>query len=281
MNSGKALAHAALDDAIDYLRDVAQRPVWQPVPENVKDRLNEPLPILPQGLEPTYRDFRELILPYATGNIHPRFWGWVHGTGLPAGIISAMLGAAMNSNCGGRDHGALYVERRVMDWCRQIVGYPESVPRVLVSGTSMGSIIGLAVAPDTQPGTMYAPKVSQGVAENRWSPMLRVRRIVQSPERSNSSDLVITPYTKFRLTRISRSIRMHCSAPFERTGKQAASRSASWVVPEQSIPAQSIICRLLLISAGRSRFGFMLTARRCSVRPERLASSADSRHRTF
>ena len=144
--SFRRLAPSALDDAIDYLRDVRQRPVWKTVPENVKARLRHPLPVAPQGIESTYREFREDVLPYATGNIHPRFWGWVHGTGLATGIISDMMAAAMNSNCGGRDHGALYVERQVIDWCRQIVGYPDAASGLLVSGTSMGSVIGLAVA---------------------------------------------------------------------------------------------------------------------------------------
>ena len=58
----------------------------------------------------------------------------------------------MNSNCGGRDHGALYVERRVIDWCREIVGYPKQSSGILVSGTSMGSIIGLAVARNARAG---------------------------------------------------------------------------------------------------------------------------------
>ena len=148
----RQVAHSALDEAIDYLKNVRQKPVWQPVPEGVKGRLHEPFPVAPQGIEKTYRDFRELVLPYPTGNIHPRFWGWVHGTGLATGIISELLGAAMNSNCGGRDHGALYVERRVIDWCREIVGYPEQSSGILVSGTSMGSIIGLAVARNARAG---------------------------------------------------------------------------------------------------------------------------------
>ena len=148
----RRLAHSALDDAVDYLRDVRQRPVWKPVPENVKQRLRQPLPTAPQGIESTYREFREAVFPYATGNIHPRFWGWVHGTGLATGIISEMMGAAMNSNCGGRDHGALYVERQVIDWCRQIVSYPDAASGLLVSGTSMGSLIGLAVARNARAG---------------------------------------------------------------------------------------------------------------------------------
>jgi aromatic-L-amino-acid/L-tryptophan decarboxylase len=144
--SYRKLAHEALDDAIDYIRDVRSRPVWLPVPEAVKQRLREPLPLQGQGIEKTYRDFQQLVLPYSTGNLHPRFWGWVHGTGLATGLVSEMMTAAMNSNCGGRDHGAVYVERGVIEWFRQIMGYPETASGLLVSGTSMGNVIGLAVA---------------------------------------------------------------------------------------------------------------------------------------
>src|SRR6516162_7670130 len=148
----RRLSHSALDDAINYLRDVRQRPVWKPVPEEIKQGLRKPLPIEPQSVEITYREFLEKIFPYPTGNIHPRFWGWVHGTGLATGVLAEMMSAAMNSNCGGRDHGALYVERQVIDWCRQIIGYPDEGSGVLVSGTSMGSVISLAVARNARAG---------------------------------------------------------------------------------------------------------------------------------
>jgi aromatic-L-amino-acid/L-tryptophan decarboxylase len=148
----RRLAHAALDELVDYVRDVGERPVWRPVPQSVKDALDEPLPLAPQGLSKVYEDARNLVLPFPTGNIHPRFWGWVHGTGLASGLITEMLTAAMNSNCGGRDHGALYVERQVIEWCRQIIGYPQTASGLLVSGTSMGSVIGLAVARNARAG---------------------------------------------------------------------------------------------------------------------------------
>jgi aromatic-L-amino-acid decarboxylase len=150
--SYRKLAHKALDEAIDYVKNVRTRPVWLAVPDSVKQRLQEPVPLQGQGIEKTYQDFQELVLPYATGNVHPRFWGWVHGTGLATGIISEMLVAAMNSNCGGRDHGAVYVERCVIDWFRQILGYPETASGVLVSGTSIGTVIALAVARNAHTG---------------------------------------------------------------------------------------------------------------------------------
>jgi aromatic-L-amino-acid/L-tryptophan decarboxylase len=157
----RRLAHCALDDAIDYIRNIRSRPVWLPVPDAVKQRLQESLPLHGQGIEKTYQDFRQLVLPYSTGNIHPRFWGWVHGTGLATGLISEVMTAAMNSNCGGRDHGAVYVERGVIDWFRRIMGYPETASGLLVSGTSMGNVIGLAVARNAHIG---AGARAQGVA---------------------------------------------------------------------------------------------------------------------
>lgn len=148
----RALAHRALDDAIDLLETVRERPVWQPVPGVVREALQSGLPREGQGLERTYADFQEQILPYPTGNIHPRFFGWVHGTGTAGGIVADLLASAMNSNCGGRDHGALYVERAVIDWCKELFGFPETASGVLVSGTSMATLIALTAARHAKAG---------------------------------------------------------------------------------------------------------------------------------
>lgn len=148
----RRLAHQGLEDALDYLQTVRDRPVWRPVPESVRARLQEPAPVEPSGIAAVYRDFREMIFPYATGNIHPRFFGWVHGTGLPSGILAEMLAAAMNANCGGRDHGPIYVERRVIEWCKELFAFPPAASGLLVSGTSMANLIGLAVARNAQAG---------------------------------------------------------------------------------------------------------------------------------
>ena len=140
-----ASAHAALDDAIAFLRTVDERPVWQPVAAETQKSLDEPLPFEGKPFRDVYAEFKERIFPYATGNIHPRFFGWVHGAGLAGGIVAEMLAAAMNSNCGGRDHGAIYVEK-VVDWCKELFAFPASASGLLVSGTSMANLIALGVA---------------------------------------------------------------------------------------------------------------------------------------
>ncbi len=140
------LAHEALDEAIRFLETVRDRPVWQKVPDEVRAHLSAPLPIEGTPLPEVYREFTQNIMPYATGNIHPRFFGWVHGSGQAGNIVAELLSAAMNSNCGGRDHGAIYVEREVIDWFKGLFGFPNESAGLIVSGTSMATLIALGVA---------------------------------------------------------------------------------------------------------------------------------------
>jgi aromatic-L-amino-acid/L-tryptophan decarboxylase len=105
-------AHKALDAALDHVEGIRERAVWQPVPDRIKAAIATPLPWSGQGLDRTVGEARKLILPYTVGNTHPRFFGWVHGSGTAGGIVAEMLAAAMNVNAGGREHGAVYVERQ-------------------------------------------------------------------------------------------------------------------------------------------------------------------------
>ncbi len=144
----RRLCHDMLDRAMDHLEGVAERPVWQSPPEEIKQAIAEALPLEAQGAERAAEDLLRWILPYGTGNTHPRFFGWVHGAGTPGGVLAETMAAALNANLGGRDHMPVYIERQVIEWCRQIFGFPKTAGGLLVSGTSLASLIGLAVARD-------------------------------------------------------------------------------------------------------------------------------------
>ncbi|HTP11071.1 MAG TPA: pyridoxal-dependent decarboxylase, partial [Anaerolineae bacterium] len=148
----RALGHRMVDDMLTYLQTVRDRPVWQPTPDHVKQHLHAPLPVEPQGAAVAYQDFVDHILPYPLGNIHPRFWGWVMGTGTPLGVLAEMLAATMNPNLGGGDHVANDVERQVLDWCKEMLGFPQDASGILVSGGSMANFVGLTVARNTLAG---------------------------------------------------------------------------------------------------------------------------------
>src|SRR6187401_2502295 len=100
----RTLAHRMVDDALTYLETVRERPVWQPVPEEVAARFEEPAPRAPGGGVAVYQEFFETILPYPMGNIHPRFWGWYMGNGTVFGALADFMAAIMNPNLGGGNH---------------------------------------------------------------------------------------------------------------------------------------------------------------------------------
>lgn len=143
------LGREMVTDMMQFIKDVRERPVWQPVPVETKAFLSEDLPAEGLPAEDVYQQFREFILPYAKGNIHPRFWAWVQGTGTPLGMLADMLASAMNSNVTIGEQSAVYVDRQVIDWCRQMMGMPETTSGMLLSGGSMANTTALIVARNT------------------------------------------------------------------------------------------------------------------------------------
>jgi glutamate/tyrosine decarboxylase-like PLP-dependent enzyme len=161
----RALAHRAVDDALDYLAGVRDRPVWQPTPEAVVAKFHAPLPREPQGAEQAYADFREWVMPYQMGNTHPRFWSWYMGGGTVFGAIGDLLASTLNPNMGGGNHVANYVEGQVVDWCKDIVGLPRESSGLLVSGASMANFVGLAVARNATAGVDVRTEGVQAMAK--------------------------------------------------------------------------------------------------------------------
>lgn len=142
----RQLGHKMLDDVVDYLEAVRARPVWQPVPAKIKTNFQKPVPHCPESPEEVYSEFVETVLPYPMGNIHPRFWGWILGTGTVMGAFAELLASAMNTNTGGGDHAGNHVEKQVLDWIKEIMGFPVQANGLLTSGCSASNLIGLAVA---------------------------------------------------------------------------------------------------------------------------------------
>ncbi|UVC16311.1 pyridoxal phosphate-dependent decarboxylase family protein [Mesorhizobium onobrychidis] len=148
----QALSHRIVDDAVDYLRDVRERPVWQDMPEEVKAFFTGALPRSPQPLAQVYDEVAEKVMAYPMGNIHPRFWSWYMGSSNFTGALGDFLAAIQGSNLGGGNHAAALMDSQVVDWCKQMMGFPQSASGTLVSGGSMANIIGLTVARNVKAG---------------------------------------------------------------------------------------------------------------------------------
>ncbi len=136
-----------LDESLDYLRDVRERPTWTPTPAEVQREISTaPVPRTGIGDEAAYAEYTRLIAPYPNGNIHPRFWGWVMGTGSPQAAMADFLASVINPQMGGLEHAPVYIEQQVVKWYAELMGFPASAGGILMSGGSMANVLGLAVA---------------------------------------------------------------------------------------------------------------------------------------
>jgi aromatic-L-amino-acid/L-tryptophan decarboxylase len=142
----RAQAHRMLDETIDYIANIREQPVWRPIPDEVRARFREGLPREGSELGEVYREYSDFIAPYATGNVHPAFMGWVHGGGNVIGVLAEMLAAGLNANLGGRDHMPIEVERQIAEWTRAMLGFPPGASGVFVTGTSMANLMAVWVA---------------------------------------------------------------------------------------------------------------------------------------
>lgn len=148
----RSLGHRMLDDMLDYLSTVRDKPAWQPVPESVRVHLRAPLPTEPQDAAAVYREFVQNVLPYTNGNRHPRFWGWVQGNGTPMGMLADMLASGMNPHMAGFDQAPILVENQVLAWLTELMGMPPETSGILLGGGTMANLTGLVVARHAKAG---------------------------------------------------------------------------------------------------------------------------------
>ncbi|HLW00899.1 MAG TPA: aminotransferase class V-fold PLP-dependent enzyme [Ktedonobacterales bacterium] len=159
----KRFGYQVVDLIADHLTQLPERPVWQPYPAEQADALlRTPAPREGQQAEALLEEFASQVAPYPFGNGHPRFYAWVNSPPTVVGIFAEALAAAMNPSCAGGNHAAVYLEREVLEWFKQMVGFPAEAMGLLVSGGSMATLTALAVARHTRGDGMRAGGLQQG-----------------------------------------------------------------------------------------------------------------------
>jgi hypothetical protein len=141
-------AHLMLDDMMNYAEHIRERPVWRPIPDEVRATFRSSSPSTKRSR--SHREFTERILPYTTGNVHPAFMGWVHGGG--SVVMLAEIAAGLNANLGGRDHAP--TDRAPgREWVRQMFDFPPGATGLFVTGTSIANFLSITVARTAALGT--------------------------------------------------------------------------------------------------------------------------------
>ncbi|MDZ7716534.1 MAG: aminotransferase class I/II-fold pyridoxal phosphate-dependent enzyme [Balneolaceae bacterium] len=117
-------------------------------PEEVMALFEEPLPERGMQMEDLLDKVRDDVLGSITNSAGPRYYGYITGGGNQAAVLAEMIKASLNQN-NLKWHSSpvsTEMERLVMRWVAEFIGYPTGSAGVLLSGGSVANHNCLAVA---------------------------------------------------------------------------------------------------------------------------------------
>ncbi|MEO8795834.1 MAG: pyridoxal-dependent decarboxylase, partial [Daejeonella sp.] len=117
-------------------------------PAEVKSWFDESVPQQGMPNEDLLELVKSKVLDPATLNIGPNMFAYVMAGGTQVSVLAEMLGTAINQNVG-KWHLAPVMselEKRVIQWGAEFIGYDPQAGGVLVSGGSAANLTGLTVA---------------------------------------------------------------------------------------------------------------------------------------
>ncbi len=143
------LGYRTVDLIADYYEGIRDRPVYvQAEPADVVAAFEEPLPENGEDPETILDAVEEYVIPYATHNPSPRYFGFVMGSGTALAPLADAIAATVNMNTGGW-HPApsgTEVERRCIRWLAEAIGFTPDTGGLLTSGGTMANFTALLAA---------------------------------------------------------------------------------------------------------------------------------------
>lgn len=116
--------------------------------EAMESLFSEDLPAKGIPFEQLLSEVKEKVMDTATDNMGHHMYAYVMAGGNQVAIIAEMLAATINQNIG-KWHlapGISEIEKRVVQWASQMIGFGDKAGGVLVSGGSAANLSGLTIA---------------------------------------------------------------------------------------------------------------------------------------
>jgi len=157
--------HYLVDYIADYLNNVSGKALFPDVePSSLYELFDEAIPQKPKPLAQLQKELEEKLMPYLTHVNHPGYMGLITPSPNPAGILADFLASAINQNVGAYTIGpsAVAMERRVIRWLNDLIGYDENAGGNLTSGGMMANFIGIKLGRDWTTGDTAQHKGLQG-----------------------------------------------------------------------------------------------------------------------
>jgi aromatic-L-amino-acid decarboxylase len=147
--------HYLVDYITEYLSGAQNRPVFPDVdPSFLYGLFDEQIPSEQRSLADIQTMLEEKLVPYCTHVNHPGYMGLITPSPNPAGILADFLASALNQNVGAWSIGpsAVVMERQVIRWLNDLIGYGPEAGGNLTSGGMMANFIGIKLGRDHTSG---------------------------------------------------------------------------------------------------------------------------------
>jgi glutamate/tyrosine decarboxylase-like PLP-dependent enzyme len=146
----RALGHALVEHVARHIETLPDRPVTAGgTPSEIRELLGTDS-LREHGREPSelLDETARLLFAHSLFNAHPRFWGYITSSPAPLGMLADMLAAAVNPNVGAfvLSPVATEMERQVVRWIAELLGYPSDCGGVMVSGGNMANMVAFLAA---------------------------------------------------------------------------------------------------------------------------------------
>lgn len=133
----------------EYYEEVADRKVFAGMSaKEVQALFDEPIPQSRTNMPEVLEEIRSKVFQTVTNSAGPRYFGYITGGGNQAAVLAETVKAALNQN-NLKWHSSpvsTELEKQVMRWVAEFIGYPTSSAGVLLSGGSVANFNCLAVA---------------------------------------------------------------------------------------------------------------------------------------
>jgi aromatic-L-amino-acid decarboxylase len=147
----RAVGHRLVDQIADFLETLGSRPVAPSLaPREVRALLGADASVPENGRQAQgmLEDMARVLFANSTLNGHPRFFGYITSSAAPIGALADLLATSVNPNCGawGLSPVATEIERQVVRWVAELIGYSPDAGGLLVSGGNVANMVCLIAA---------------------------------------------------------------------------------------------------------------------------------------
>ncbi|WP_131741332.1 pyridoxal phosphate-dependent decarboxylase family protein [Actinomadura roseirufa] len=161
----RRLGHLAVDEVVDHLATLRDRPVGGPPDRARMEALFDAR--LPGGpadpvevMEQAMAQLRDFIVH----TDHPRFLAYIPGPSTFVGAVADFVASGLNVFAGQWIVGAgpAVMERTTIDWLRTLCGLPETGGGLFVSGGTMANLVAVHAARSRRDGLVYVTSQTHG-----------------------------------------------------------------------------------------------------------------------